>query len=130
MEHSLPIRFNPNDDHLTEGASKWIASRIMPGKGNAGNSFVWHRISDLGGFAHTFTTSDMTDFTGTAGYDNGDGVFGFDDLDEDLEWTGYWSRYGEPMIGHAVSGLGIVAPFNSFNAGYRYKGGWRPNRVG
>ena len=45
-----------------------------------------------------------------------------------LAWTGCWTVANGTQA--AIGRTGLVAPLDSFNAGYRYRNNWRPRNVG
>jgi hypothetical protein len=127
MEYKPLKTMNPSDTDLTVNSSIWLASRIMPGKGNGKISFTHYRIINNAG-ARTAELSDLC-LGGMIAMDDDEGFIDLEASAGALAWNGCWTVNGLPVIGHADAALGLVAPFNTFNAGYRYKRSWRPAYV-
>ena len=125
MNYSPLVALNPSDIDLTLNHSRWLSSRLRPGRGTAGVVISEHRIvPDRGA-----VTAPLSDFNldGMVSLDI-DGTLGVSN--ETLVWRGHWTtNAGNPSIGHCVAGKGLVVPLNTFNVGYRHQKGWRPQRV-
>ena len=132
MEYNPLNTVNPTAQDITEKSSVWIASRIMPGKGNSKISFSFiNQINN--GAAFTCTGNDLY-LMGLIGMSaamspivlhNGNPA-----TSASIAYKGVWvGTNDEPVIGVCSSFTGLAAPFNSFNMGYRYKKGWRPSYV-
>jgi hypothetical protein len=127
MEYNPLVTLNPTDKDLTLNSSKWIASRIAPGKGNELISFADNKIQN-NAVARTCLNSDLLT-TALLGMNNADNIVNLESYATSLLWQGIWIINNQPVIGRCHSNYGLVAPLNTFNAGYRYKKGWRPSRV-
>jgi hypothetical protein len=124
MEYKQLVRNNPTDENLTKDSSIWLASRIMPGKGNKLISFPHFLVINNAG-ARTCLNSDLMI----------NGMIGMADNETfstisaaSLVWKGCWTVNNQTVIGHCTNAKGLVSPFNAFNVGYRYKRGWRPSK--
>ena len=130
MLYRLPVRINPTLDDVTAGSSAWIASRIRPGRGVLGVSLSHHRIVGNAA-ARIATTGPAT--AGLMCVTVANNTFRNATLAEiqRLEWNGIWTIASQTQaaVGHNMPALGLVAPLNTFNMGYRYRRGWRPQRV-
>jgi hypothetical protein len=135
MNYNPLKTINPFDTDLTVNSSLWLASRIMPGKGYGKISFTHYKIiNDTGA-----RTAELSDFKitelflnhvqGLIGITNAESLIDLQPSISSLSWKGCWTVNEQAIIGHATAAQGLVAPFNSFNVGYRYKRGWRPNHV-
>jgi len=133
MIYALPNRMNPSMTDVTVGSSTWLASRVRPGRNAAGVSFTHHLVTN-GAAARV---SPLSDFTGIGSglavcvaITNAIRAANVTETNG-LEWTGCWTTGGGLIaIGHAEPAHGLVAPFNTFNIGYRYRNrGWRPSRA-
>jgi len=124
MEYNKQRTMNPTDDDLTIKSSIWLASRIMPGKGNKKISFTHFKvINDTGA-----RTADFADFnfTGMAAINNNENIVMQEPTN--LIYKGCWTVFDFAVIGHSIATKGLVTPFNTFNVGYRYKRGWRAQK--
>ena len=127
MEYRLLVRHNPTDENLTKDSSVWLASRIMPGKGNDKISFShFLEINETG-----MRTADFDDLkiNGLIAMNDDEKLINVQPSASSLVFNGLWTINNQPVIGHATVTKGLVAPFNTFNMGYRYKRGWRPSNV-
>ena len=122
MEYKPLVTMNPSDEDLTINSSVWLASRLMPGKGNEKVSFPHFKLINDAGM-RTVDNDDLQD--GLIGMDDDEQIIDLTDEAESLEFKGCWTINEQTIIGHCDNGL--VAPFNTFNMGYRYKLGWRPH---
>jgi hypothetical protein len=127
MEYAPLKTINPTDIDLTVNSSIWLAGRIMPGKGNGKISFPHYKVINEAG-ARTAELSDLN-MAGMIGMNDGEELVNLQASAGSLVWRGCWMVNEQAVIGHATAAQGLVAPFNTFNAGYRYKRGWRPSRV-
>jgi len=127
MEYSPLKTFNPSIDDVTIKSSIWLSSRLMPAKGHTKISFPHFRI--VGNTA--MRTGDFSDFNTAAllGINDSNSVINFESSAGSLAWKGCWSINSNAVIGRGHATLGLICPLSTFNAGYRYKRGWRPSRV-
>lgn len=118
---------NPNDNDLTEGSSRWLASRIMPGRGAAGISFSSF-ISLRNRGARNCLNSDLmtSELLGLNSSD--ESIVSWESVKTNLMWRGLWTVANYPVIGRGHTTYGLTVPFNSFNVGYRYRTGWIPKK--
>jgi len=124
MEYKPLKTLNPTDEDLTIKSSIWLCSRLMPGKGNNRISFPHFTVINNTGMR----TAEFSDFmmTGLIGMANNETLVNLLSSVSSLVFNGIWTINNQPVIGHATNTKGLVAPFNTFNMGYRYKKGWRP----
>ena len=119
-----PLRtMNPSDEDLTIKSSIWLCSRLMPGKGNNKISFPnFMQINNTG-----MRTAELADLmlTGLIAMNNSEALINLLSSVSELVFNGLWAINNQPVIGHATAAKGLVAPFNTFNMGYRYKKGFR-----
>ena len=127
MEYKPLTRNNPTDVNLTTDSSVWLASRIMPGKGNDKISFTHYRIINNTG-ARTADFEDLK-INGLICIDDNEKLIDCSLLTEDLVWKGCWTINEKAVIGYATETEGLVSPFNTFNIGNQYKKGWKPAYV-
>jgi hypothetical protein len=128
MEYAPLKTMNPSLDDITINSSAWLSARgIMPGKGNE-NVSVPHFLIQNSASARTVNFSDLY-LDGLLGLDSSQTIINLSGSVGSLTWNGCWAINNQVIIGHCTIQKGIVAPFNTFNMGYRYKLGWRPNRV-
>ena len=126
MEYKQLVRNNPTDENLTKDSSIWLASRIMPGRGNNKISFPHFLIINNTGMR----TADFSDFdiTGLIGMNNNEKLINLSSSVLLLVFNGIWTINNQPVIGYSTITNGLVIPFNTHNIGYRYKKGWRPTK--
>jgi len=127
MEYNPLVTLNPNDNDLTVKSSVWIASRISPSKGKNLISFPDNKITGNAS-AYTCLNNDLL-VTALLGMNNNKNIINLDNNISSLLYKGIWTINNQPVIGRCHATYGITAPFNLFNVGYRYKKGWRVNRV-
>ena len=127
MEYKLLRRINPTDEDLTAASSIWLASRIMPGKGNTLVSFPHFRIINNAA-ARTGAFSSFNTAALLAMNDNA-AIVNVESAARNIVWRGCWVEGNRTVIGRGHASLGLICPLNTFNVGYRYRRGWRANRV-
>jgi len=140
MEYKPLVQFNPANTDLTQGSSQWLASRLMPGKGTAtDNSLICvpdFKITN-GTAMRTCANGDVKTSTILGIDPSTNTVANCESSARLFAWRGCWvsgnsSLVSEnsPLIGRGHAAVGLICPFNTFNAGYQYKkNGWRPSRV-
>jgi len=128
MEYAPLRAINPSDADLTTRSSAWLASRLMPGRGPEGICVPHFRAVNNA----AMRTCENADCMAGALLAIGDGeaIKDVESMAGDLAWRGLWAVGNLAVIGRGHSVLGLVAPFSTFNMGYRYRMGWRPRRVG
>jgi len=113
---------NPTVDDITVKSSNWLASRIMPGKGN-------DFITSPSGFGAMSIGKDDVKQNGMIMIVNSNTVTTIsNEAMPSIEWGGAWTTSRTFLLGHCSATKGLVAPLNTFNAGYRYRMGWRPKK--
>lgn len=122
MEYKPLQTMNPTQDDVSVKSSNWLMSRIMPGKGNgfitspsgSGALSIGENDAKLSGMVMIADSSTVTTITNEAM--------------PSIEWKGAWLASAYFLLGHCSATKGLAAPLNTFNAGYRYKRGWRPKK--
>ena len=127
MEYYPLKTINPGYEDITVKSSIWLCSRLMPGRGNELVSFPHFRnIRNTGMRSALLTELRLAGLIGLT--DNGTLVNLLAGVPS-LIYRGLWTINELPIVGQATIANGLVAPFNTFNMGYRYRRGWRPVRV-
>lgn len=134
MEYEPLVQFNPTEENITGDSSVWLAARgLMPSR--VGNNVACPHFQMYDDMAMRTIQNDellypIANGQGLIGLTNGGaGILSDQESNyADLEWSGIWQVNGEASLGCADNS-GLIAPFNTFNAGYRYKDGWRPQHV-
>ena len=122
-----PLRtINPSAADVTVNSSLWLASRLMPGKGNALCSFPHYRNIGNAGM-RTCANNDLTT-AALLGMSDSQTIVNLENSAGSLAWRGLWTISSQTVIGRGHA-AGLVCPLNSYNVGYRYKRGWRPAKA-
>jgi len=130
MVYSLLRRMNPGDADLTAASSAWLASRVPVGVGANGVSLPQQRVVNDA----AMRTCEHWPFENRDGARSlePDGNIGNRSTMTGLLWVGLWVANGVervPVIGESRVFMGMVCPLDAYNVGYRYRPGWRPQRV-
>jgi len=123
-----PLRtMNPTDNDLTVASSIWLASRIPAVMGAWGGALPNFRV--VGDSA--MRTFDSGDFLANGMQAVGDAniIVNRESTASQLIWRGLWADGNYIVVGRGHSQLGLICPFNGYNVGYRYRNGWRTQRV-
>ena len=127
MKYNPLKTMNPTDEDLTLNSSVWLASRLMPGRGHNRVSFPHFKIINNAAMRTCFNSTLMT--TGLLAMTGAETVANLQASAGSMVWRGCWGINEQPVIGHCTQAQGLAAPINTFNAGYRYRRGWRPRRT-
>ena len=127
MEYQPLKQFNPSETDVTRNSSVFFAQRgLMPGKGNSSVSFPNNKV--IGYSAMRTMDFSAVFFNGLIGVNSFNTVVA--DSPQSLTWQGCWLGSGGDavIVGHCSANRGLIAPFNMFGIGKRYKKNWRPDR--
>ena len=127
MKYNPLKTMNPTDEDLTLNSSVWFASRLMPGRGHNRVSFPHFRILYNAAMRTCFNSALIT--TGLLAMTDAEAIANLQASAGAMDWRGCWGINEQPVIGHCTQAQGLAAPMNTFYAGYRYRRGWRPQRV-
>ena len=124
MMYRRIIQMNPNDNELTVNSSLWWASRIPVGLGSFGVSVPsWREARMRTCDPPSLATSALLSMD-----DNGN-IVNDEAQAATMTWRGTWGIGNNAVIGRGLNWVGLVCPMNTYNVGYRYRNGLRPQRV-
>lgn len=123
MEYKQLIRNNPTDENLTKDHSIWLASRIMPGKGNDFCSFCHYQIINNAATWICENSDLMND--ALLGMNSMGEIINMENNVDLLIWNGCWTINDQPVIGRGNINRGLTTPLNTHNVGRKYKENWR-----
>ena len=127
MQYNPLTTLNPTQEDVTRNSSIWLASRISPAKGDELCCFPDNKV--LNDAAARTVSNDSLRTTALLGMNNAQNIINLESQAGSLLWQGCWVINGQPVIGRGHATHGLVAALNTFNAGLRYRRGWRPNFV-
>ena len=130
MEYKPLNQFNPTGEDVTANSSAFFSARgLMPARGSDPEMVCCPHFQLVHGDMpmRVMRNDALLHIDGLAGLSNGNEVIELEP--KNLSWSGIWQADGQAAIGHADEGMGLTAPFGTFNMGYRYKQGWRPQYV-